>query len=533
MTVSLKCHTLAPNFAKSETLYDKYKTNVDLKVRNLDNKSHAAWRTPSFSRVFRTLLYVVFVTFLVTACSEPSFEGVDLSPPSSATTKTSPSVRAEDSPPGVEEASLSAEPDTTSPPAAAVDSIPETSTGNPLDLGRTFEEGVFYLSPDGSDSNDGTLPSQAFGTFNFAANRLLPGDELLVLEGTYEELFRSDTAVFITAKGTAEEWIRITAFPEHDVVVLGPERNAFKLEGAEYVELSNMELVGTGDDLLGAGVHIEDPSHHIRIRNMVVHGFPAGGINVTGSSHIEIAYNEVFGNANFHVTQHSGISLWRPANLGFDDDESGYSNYVIGNTVYDNRNLVESKDGVLTDGNCIILDQGNLTGYNGRTFIGNNICFGNGGRGVNIHESAHADVVNNTIFHNLETEQLIDDNAELMAFDASDARFVNNLVITAPGRRAARSSRSDDIVFVDNLFVSDDPGVGGTNVVVASELVNTVLAAPSIDPTTADFSLVTASPAVDTGRDDFIGILPLDANQTPRLVGVGVDMGALEFAVAE
>ena len=487
----------------------------------------------------RTLpLWVIFVVLLA-ACAEPSFEGVDLAPEGSelgvpslppaddAVSRDAGSASEVASGDDAEASNLSGEPDD----AATTSTTSTVPPPNPADLGRVPTEGVFYVSPDGNDRDGGDVPSRAFGTINFAASQLQPGDQLFLLDGVFVEEFRPDTAVMITVKGTADAWIRIGAFPGHSPIVAGPERNSFKLEGAEYVELSGIEMEGSGTNLLGAGVHVENPSHHIRIVNNVVHGFPAGGINITGSSHITIAGNEVFGNANFHDGQHSGISIWRPQNLGIPDDEAGYSFYVLGNTVYDNRNTVPGEGGI-TDGNCIILDQTTITGYDGRTLIANNVCFGNGGRGVNIHQSTKADVVNNTVFQNLESLDLEGTNGELMAYEADDVRFVNNLTMPNAGELAAVAARSDNIIFVDNLFVADeDPDVGSENSLLATELLESVVTTASTDPLIADFTLAPQSPAIDTGRSDFAGLLGVDRLNAERLIGTGVDVGALESPI--
>ena len=43
----------------------------------------------------------------------------------------------------------------------------------------------YYISPAGSDSNSGTSPSSSWNTFAFAVTKLRPGDQLILLDGTY------------------------------------------------------------------------------------------------------------------------------------------------------------------------------------------------------------------------------------------------------------------------------------------------------------------------------------------------------------
>ncbi len=476
-------------------------------------------------RRVRVLLGLTALATLL-SCGTPNYDDVDLAPPTTLADQTSTGLESGTVSPATTDVARSLA-DTE---VAAESTDAPTTTANPADLGMNQEPGVMYVGPDGDDDNDGALPSRAFRTLGRAVSDLEPGETLFVLEGVYDEDWRSDTSVYVDAQGTAEAWIRIAAFPGHAVEVLGVESNAFKIEGAAYVELSGFELVGSGTDLLGAGVHVEHPSHHIRIVDNVVHGFPAGGINVTGSSHITIEGNEVYGNANHHPGQHSGISIWRPQDLGFDDDDAGYTNYVLGNLVYDNRNTVAGERG-LTDGNCVIIDQTNITGFSGRTLVANNVCVNNGGRGVNIHQSSKADVVNNTLLGNLTTPDLVGDNGELTAFESSDVRFVNNLVVPRNGTPAARDGASRDVIFAGNLFVADDRGIGDgeNNIDLPASEALAVLPAAGIDPSAADYSPAPDSPAIDAGRDDFGAVVTVDALGNDRLVGAATDIGAIEL----
>ena len=85
---------------------------------------------------------------------------------------------------------------------------------------------------------------------------------------------------------------------------------------------------------------------------------------------------------------------------------------------------------------------------------------------------------------------------------------------------------------MDNLFVADDdPDVGSENTLLSGDLLESVVTTASTDPLIADFSLAPQSPAIDTGRSDFAGLLGVDRLNAERLIGTGVDIGALESPV--
>jgi hypothetical protein len=71
---------------------------------------------------------------------------------------------------------------------------------------------TFHVAPSGSDSNDGSL-SRPFRTVSHAAGLLLPGDRLLLRQGTYHE------RVTVRASGTALAPIVIDSYPGERAVI--------------------------------------------------------------------------------------------------------------------------------------------------------------------------------------------------------------------------------------------------------------------------------------------------------------------------
>ncbi len=264
-----------------------------------------------------------------------------------------------------------------------------------------------YVSPQGNNANSGNSPEQAYRNVSYAVKQLNPGDTLYVMEGEFFENERPDSAVVVNRSGRADAWIKVTAFPGATPILRSNQSNGIKVEGANYVEISNLELIGnpTGgtSSYSGAGINVDAiygpaKNHHVKVLNNTISGFGAGGIPVTGSSHVEIRNNTVYEVAEVEPTQHSGISILESFNMGFGNDAKGYSNYITGNVVYRVENKVRTSGGRFTDGNCIIMDRTNINGYSGRTLIANNLCLDNGGRGIQIFESRHVDVVNNTVY---------------------------------------------------------------------------------------------------------------------------------------
>ncbi|NNF54397.1 MAG: hypothetical protein HKN03_08140 [Acidimicrobiales bacterium] len=397
-----------------------------------------------------------------------------------------------------------------------------------------------YVSTTGNNGNSGNAPDQAYRTLAHAVKQLTPGDTLYVMEGDYFENERPDSAVAITNSGTPQAWITITAFPGATPIIRSNQSNGIKVDGASYVEISNLELIGnpTGgtSSYSGSGINVDAiyspaKNHHIRILNNTISGFGAGGIPVTGSSHVEIRNNVIHDVAEVEWTQHSGISILESFNMGFGNDSNGYSNYITGNTIYRVENKVRDRSGRFTDGNCIIMDRTKINSYTGRTLIANNLCLDSGGRGVQVYQSRHVDVVNNTIFQNLKTGEIASSGGELGAFYSEDVHFANNLVFARNGLMPARTYDASNIRFTKNLYVGDtDPQYNGAanngDRRVGSG--TAVVASPSTNPNPANFKLVSGSPAVNAGTNAFDAVVSRDYLGAQRPAGGATDIGALE-----
>src|SRR5262245_52239576 len=117
-------------------------------------------------------------------------------------------------------------------PAAATTISSETPTVSPT-LGS-----VYYVNPAGNDSNTGRSESRAFRTIQRASNVSIPGDTILVMNGTYTNDCADCYVVEITRSGTATNWITYKAYPGHNPVLKFNGWAGFKvMHGASYIEI--------------------------------------------------------------------------------------------------------------------------------------------------------------------------------------------------------------------------------------------------------------------------------------------------------
>ena len=207
------------------------------------------------------------------------------------------------------------------------------------------------------------------------------------------------------------------------------------VSNSSYIVLDGFEFIGpdpadgTGPHDPTTGVEIRD-SHHIIVRNSNVHDLGGGGIAAIRSNHVTIDGNTITHTSRWNGYQTSGISTYNSANIGGVTD--GYSFMITNNSVTDAMNLV----GGITDGNCIIIDDGRWTQntgtpFTGRTYVGHNTCTGNGGRGVHVFESDNVMAEYNTTSGNV--LNVTSAKGELTAVYASNVTYRYNTVTPRAG----------------------------------------------------------------------------------------------------
>jgi hypothetical protein len=347
---------------------------------------------------------------------------------------------------------------------------------------------VYWLAASGNDGADGS-EGAPWRTFSGAFGRLQPGDTLFVRGGTYGSYSTTQIMNVEGVNGRPGAPITIAAAPGEHVSLIGGGWDVVRVGNSSYVDIRNFDVSGDAQTnrSITNGIAIGD-SHHIRIIGNTVHDVGGGGIGTARANHITIDGNHVYNTSMWNENQSSGISVWRSTNIGGGDNADGFSFIIRNNLVHDVRNLV----GPITDGNCIIIDSNRDNGYTGSTYIANNVCRGNGGRGVHVFIADNVWAFNNTVVGNLRSPQQAGDG-ELSAINASNVHFRNNLVMPAPDRatRGTALWQASNITFANNVYTGADHGrLGPSDRLVGDAMVN------------GDFVPLAGSPAIDAGTPE-------------------------------
>lgn len=410
----------------------------------------------------------------------------------------------------------------------------------------------------GRDSNDGQSPQSAFQTLQRAARELKPGWTIKVMNGTYTTDGTTEPLV-INVSGTPAAWITIMAETgQHPVIQIprGPSGwSGIHVVGASYVTIDGFEIVGQAGSITAAEAARNDGSqalynhncifvdgvgsgnvhppvpHDVAIRNSILRGCTAAGIEVNAGDGITIEHNHVYGTSWWTVFGTSGVGLYHLTDASGTGSKDGYRNFIVGNEIWGNRNNLPFAAGhppAIYDGNGIIVDdsrhtqkalgQNDVQGfpYTGRTYIANNIVHDNGGRGIHLYRSQHVDVVNNTTWNNLLSTSDYLTWGEVDGFDSSDVQFLNNVSVNLVGK---------DVTFNEgnrydyNLWDGARAPYQGPHDLLAP--------AQLADPAHGNFAPLPGSPALRSGTaslapaNDFFG--------TPRPAGA-IDRGAVQVS---
>jgi parallel beta-helix repeat protein len=334
----------------------------------------------------------------------------------------------------------------------------------------------WYVAPDGSDRNPGTLAAP-FATLNQTDRVVRPGDTVYVRGGAYSQrvsLWRSGTATArITYRPYGSERVILDAG--------GQPGNGVTL-GGSYVDWIGFEIRNARDiGLVGWGGHDQ------RLLNNVIHGCIGGGIWVGHdrfglTHHVLISGNEVYNNVLENQARRWTSGWAQTIGVGRGNfitiaSNKVYRNYgegivlsrtdnsrVAHNEVFDNYSVqiyLSHAQNCVVDGN-LAYSTLNRSFY--RTPTSNDpphgIVLANEYNGISTNPTRGNQVINNTIRNTEWGLGFWKDPAEKGAHSMIDCRFANNTIIGAT--RFAVQFDADHhrgVVVENNTFVLRSPAV--------------------------------------------------------------------------
>ncbi|HUB63925.1 MAG TPA: hypothetical protein VL996_05675 [Methylocella sp.] len=291
---------------------------------------------------------------------------------------------------------------------------------------RTFTPlHTYYMSPTGSDSNNGLTTSTPWLTYNGNGHTINCGDIVYAMSGTYTSSanFASISTVPSNCPSTSGGLDGTGGIYFAQIICMTPFECFASSKGtgypavkfsANYWAIQGFVLSSANAD--GGCVGIEPGSattiHHIAVVNTICNGAHANGFSSYphsanhGSDYIvyigDIAYNAAQGTDECY----SGFSVYEPV---IQDKNSGTHIFLAGNFSWGNAHAECGSGTIDSDGNGFILDdwggvQIGQSAYTGTGVVRDNISWDNNGDGISIGgngtTAATIKIYNNTAYGN-------------------------------------------------------------------------------------------------------------------------------------
>ncbi|MGA3082928.1 MAG: choice-of-anchor Q domain-containing protein [Terracidiphilus sp.] len=422
---------------------------------------------------------------------------------------------------------------------------------------------TYYVSGSGSDAADGLSTNTAFLTLQHAANLTHPGDTVYVMNGTYTNSCASCAVLDLTIPGTASQWITYKAYTgQTPQISFNGWQGIFFEPTAAYIEINGFNILGNNYNVTLQAAQNQSTSNpdpafngnciaadgrsgtatvrpnHLRILNNVIGACGGAGVGTAWSDYVTISGNTIYDSAWYSIYGASGISNWENWNA---DSSTAYKMVITGNRLFGNKQLVPTVGtGVILDGEAIIIDSTRnsvynstndpLPAYTGRTLIANNVIYGNGSSAVEVFESDHVDVVNNSSYQDV-TNPPLSGRGEMDLNQTSDVNVINNIFYSATSQNpvAVVPGTTSSIALNYNLYYNGSnlgDVANGPNDLTADPLYADPTAATPADRFSVLLSVAPTSPAVGSGTSYLAPATDFSGN--PRPGSKGYDRGAYQ-----
>jgi hypothetical protein len=417
---------------------------------------------------------------------------------------------------------------------------------------------TYYVSGTGNDSANGRTTVTAFRTLQRAADMTQPSDTVYVMNGTYTNSCASCNVLNISTPGTANAWITYKAYPgQAPKIRFNGWEGIFFQPTAAYIEVSGFTIEGNNYNVTLEGAQKQsttkpDPAyngncissdgrkgtaterpHHLRILNNTIYACGGAGVGAIQSDYVTISGNTIYDTSWYSIYGSSAISTFEDWNS---DSSTGTKIYITGNRIFGNgQRIPTASDGVITDGEGIIVDTGRnasfqpsigISAYAGRTYIANNVVYGNDSSAIEVFQSDHVDVVNNSTYNNVRGP-VLSGRGEVNVNAAADVNVLSNIFYASAGQNPATVLKNTSFILLDyNLYYNGVlfPGTAsGPHDLMGNPLY--------VDPADSNrlnvlLTVQATSPAVGTGTSQLAPSTDFAGN--PRSGRTGYDRGAYQ-----
>ncbi|TAL61686.1 MAG: T9SS type A sorting domain-containing protein [Bacteroidetes bacterium] len=394
----------------------------------------------------------------------------------------------------------------------------------------------YYVSNTGNNSNTGLTLPLAWVTLQYAANNVVPGDCVLVANGTY-------AGCYISASGTSGNPIVFKALGSSATINQpnATTNDGINVEGCDWIVIDGFRVIN--QPRTGIRVVLAD---NCVVRNNFCDNNSRWGILTGFAENIIIEYNECSNSQIEH-----GIYFSNSADNPIIRYNKSHHNNACG--IHMNGDISLGGDGIISnarvEGN-IIYENGtnggsgiNCDGVQNSLFM-NNLLYNNHASGISLYMiDGGAGAKNNKVYNNT----IINASNARWCVNIADgstgnAVFNNILINLHPTRgsitidAASLSGFTSNNNIVANRFSNDGDN---TTITLAQWQAaggydsNSVLAATQtsifVNPTAFDYHLLTGSQAINAGSSSVsVSVInDLDLNIRPQ--GSGYDIGCYEF----
>ncbi len=418
----------------------------------------------------------------------------------------------------------------------------------------------YYVSPTGNDGSAGNF-ANPWLTIQKAANVLVAGDTVFIMQGTYNEI------VITQNSGNSNNYIVYTAYADDTVTIDGtsvPMLNEYGLMNvyrAAFIVVSELNFHNSGDSMNNVGILVQESSNII-IKNNYTYNTKSSGIGVWYCANITISGNEVELACNTGEQECISISLTDSFEVfdnevhdsgpyinggeGIDAKQGSSNGKIYTNHVYNIKAVgiyvdawdtltqnIEVYNNVVHDiaGNGIDISSeqgGILTGIS--TY--NNIIYNCELVGINLsdccigtHPVRNVSIINNTIVKNGQAPWGGGINIDNLQIQNIVIR--NNIVSQNYSFQIALA----DMAQLSNMLVDHNLIDGFRNDSLEIQGLDSIVGDPLFtDAVMNGFHLTPASPAIDNGSAT--GAPSVDHMGTSRPQNGLYDIGAYEFSVS-